>query len=640
MEGMMGEWHEWHMGRYCIWHVYGTLTFLHRKNPHKHWLFVAEACGSRTHHPNRNSFHEKADPCQEFFALSLLLETGLLIPSDDSIGSSPDRKKRPMKTAMNSRWPIFGQLFLGLVIVGCGEQTISQKPPPPPPSIPAITSQPASRLVRVGEMAAFNVVASGTSPLTYQWLRNGQVIAGATSASYTTPATTMADDQTNLQVIVTNAAGSVGSDVVSLGVMWIISDGFSGLSTDVALSSTGRSVTFDSSATVADLPQSYIFDTCIGANNCSPIRHLVSAVTGTETVGNGQSEGPSVSADGRFVAFISGSTNLVTLNTKFFEAYVRDTCAGVASGCQFSTSLVSLTQNNSEPNADAYGAVLSANGCTTVFVSNATNVAPGVSVPSQAYLNDTCSPSAPVSGLLVSADNFGNPANDFVQDLAISADGRFVAFSSGATNLPNASSHLQEIYVRDTCNRGPPSCTPTTTLVSANDFGVPFQGTSLNVAISADGRFALFDSFVQIQSNRNATLIVFLRDTCNSSTGAVANCSPSTKTISLAGDGGIPNNDSASGPFAISGDGRFVAFTSNATNLIVGGNPANQVFIRDTCANAGAGCQPKTVRVAEEGLGFAAISGDGHYVAFMLNIRTGDIVPTTVQHVILRRTGF
>jgi hypothetical protein len=74
----------------------------------------------------------------------------------------------------------------------------------------------------------------------------------------------------------------------------------------------------------------------------------------------------------------------------------------------------------------------------------------------------------------------------------------------------------------------------------------------------------------------------------------------------------------------VSGDGRFVAFSSSATNLIAGGNPSAQVFVRDTCkSSAGnvAGCTPSTVLVSSSNGGpigglNAAISYDGHFVAF------------------------
>jgi hypothetical protein len=83
---------------------------------------------------------------------------------------------------------------------------------------PAITTQPANQTVSVGHAATFNVAASGTSPLSYQWQKNGTTIAGATSASYTTPVTALSDNGSSFQVIVTNSAGSVTSPAAILTV--------------------------------------------------------------------------------------------------------------------------------------------------------------------------------------------------------------------------------------------------------------------------------------------------------------------------------------------------------------------------------------------------------------------------------------
>jgi PKD repeat protein len=83
---------------------------------------------------------------------------------------------------------------------------------------PSITTQPASAAVTVGQTATFSVAASGTAPLSYQWQKNGVNISGATSASYTTPATTAADSGAKFRVVVTNSAGSVTSSEATLTV--------------------------------------------------------------------------------------------------------------------------------------------------------------------------------------------------------------------------------------------------------------------------------------------------------------------------------------------------------------------------------------------------------------------------------------
>ncbi len=83
---------------------------------------------------------------------------------------------------------------------------------------PTITSQPASRTVSEGQTASFSVSASGSSPLSFQWQKNGVNISGATSASYTTPAVTFADNGSTFRVTVKNAYGSVTSNSATLTV--------------------------------------------------------------------------------------------------------------------------------------------------------------------------------------------------------------------------------------------------------------------------------------------------------------------------------------------------------------------------------------------------------------------------------------
>jgi hypothetical protein len=83
---------------------------------------------------------------------------------------------------------------------------------------PSITSQPASQTVTVGQTATFNVTASGSGTLAYQWKKSGAVISGATSASYTTPATLSSDNNALFTVTITNSAGSVTSNAATLTV--------------------------------------------------------------------------------------------------------------------------------------------------------------------------------------------------------------------------------------------------------------------------------------------------------------------------------------------------------------------------------------------------------------------------------------
>ena len=115
-------------------------------------------------------------------------------------------------------------LLLGLTLSGCGgsDSSPSSQPPVGNPVAPAITTQPASQTVSTGQKATFTVTATGTAPLSYQWQKNGTAIGGATAASYTTPATTAADNGDQFTVVVSNAAGSVTSSAAALTVSSVL----------------------------------------------------------------------------------------------------------------------------------------------------------------------------------------------------------------------------------------------------------------------------------------------------------------------------------------------------------------------------------------------------------------------------------
>ncbi len=83
---------------------------------------------------------------------------------------------------------------------------------------PTITTQPVNQTVTAGQTATFSVAATGTAPLTYQWSKNGANISGATSSSYTSPATTSGDNGSTFQVVVSNAVGNTPSSTATLTV--------------------------------------------------------------------------------------------------------------------------------------------------------------------------------------------------------------------------------------------------------------------------------------------------------------------------------------------------------------------------------------------------------------------------------------
>ena len=129
--------------------------------------------------------------------------------------------ERPRETRRVWRgWASFAMLALAplLLLNGCTGSVASLNSANPAPVPPAITTQPTSQTVVAGQAATFMVAASGTAPMSYQWQKNGARIAGATSASYTTPATATADSGSTFDVVVSNSAGSVTSSAATLTV--------------------------------------------------------------------------------------------------------------------------------------------------------------------------------------------------------------------------------------------------------------------------------------------------------------------------------------------------------------------------------------------------------------------------------------
>jgi hypothetical protein len=103
--------------------------------------------------------------------------------------------------------------FLVIGLVACGG--MSGTPP-------TITTQPQNQTVGIGATATFTVTASGSVPLHYQWMENGMTITGATSASYTTPAVMLSDNNEQFSVAVSNSSGSVTSSAATLTVIPLV----------------------------------------------------------------------------------------------------------------------------------------------------------------------------------------------------------------------------------------------------------------------------------------------------------------------------------------------------------------------------------------------------------------------------------
>ena len=113
---------------------------------------------------------------------------------------------------------VFLVLLLAIVNFGCSGGVAATPTVNMAPVAPSITTQPGSQMVTAGQTASFSVTATGTAPLSYQWNKNGAAISGATSSSYTTPATTSSDNGALFTVVVSNSAGSITSSAATLTV--------------------------------------------------------------------------------------------------------------------------------------------------------------------------------------------------------------------------------------------------------------------------------------------------------------------------------------------------------------------------------------------------------------------------------------
>jgi Tol biopolymer transport system component len=367
----------------------------------------------------------------------------------------------------------------------------------------------------------------------------------------------------------------------------------------------------------------------------------VASATSTGEIGNGSSFQPSLSSDGRYIAFSSLATNLVAGDTNGApDVFWRDTCRGAPSGCTPSTQRVSLDLSGHQlPDGATVNStiapanVISGDGRFVLFLAEISEVLtsyPGVpDYAVELFVRDTCTgqPATCIpSTALVSQGAQGQPANLSVHTASMSRDGRVVAFLSPASNLVSETVLYQQMFVRETCFGASGACTPVTRLVSVSTSGGASVGSVRSGTISSGGRQAVFQSNGSdlVAGDSNGSDDIFVRDTC---VGAPAGCAPSTVLASPSLAGTVQGITYAGYP-SISADGRFVVFQSNASNLVSAdthGTP--QVFLRDTCLGASGACTPSTslVSAAPDGTpadedsnvnGSAVLSADGRYVAF------------------------
>ena len=330
----------------------------------------------------------------------------------------------------------------------------------------------------------------------------------------------------------------------------------------------------------------------VGASALAQTTQRVSVSTGW-LQGNFASTSPSISADGRFVAFQSSASNLVAGDANASsDVFVRDRLDGTTVRASVDSSGVEGTGNSEWP-------AISGDGRFVAFASYAPDLVPGdENLAPDIFVRDLSTGATE----RVSVDSSGMEATAESGRPAISADGRFVAFASLAPNLVQGDANgTWDVFVRDLESRA-------TERVSVDGAGAEGNDESRYPSISADGRYVAFWSSATnlVPGDSNGWEDVFVRD----------REAGTTERVSIESTGGQANN--ASGLCRISADGTCVAFSSFASNLVVGdGNFAADVFLRDR-PNA------VTVRVSLSASGpegnshssVGSISADGRFVGF------------------------
>jgi hypothetical protein len=592
-----------------------------------------------------------------------------------------------------------GGLFQALVLTSCNTGTGGGGPPPPPSiSLRSVFADyPANSSLdlpfAIADQGSFTLLVNGTgfsnasvvewngSTLPTTFGDSSDLAASVSISLIAVPGTatiTVKDPSSGatsnaMQFGIASPAAAVAGVVALITVAPDGTPANGDSLIDPSISATGRYVAFQSNATnLAPGPASgfqeiYERDTCIGAPQGCPPTTIRITVTSDGSPVNAHSRDSAISADGRYVAFDSQATNLLSgtdacggLSSCVF---LRDTCIGVPSGCTPTTTLVSVTTGGMATGGGA--PAMSANGRYVDFDSHSPNIVSGeTSSLGDVFLRDTCNgapPACSLGSIVVSVPSVGgqgNGASNFPP--ATDPLGRYVAFESFATNLVPGETIVPGIFFRDTCVGASGSCTPTTIRADVAADGAQPNNSAFTATptISGDGRLVAFGSGATnlVSTNVQGQANVYVRDTC---AGASAGCAPSTSLVSLANDGspancGSPGNG---GGISISTDGRFVAFGSISTNLTPDDRfPAcgfEDIFVRDTCFGAASGCTPSTVRVSvantpSPGISAnsisvgSAMSADGHYVVFLspaTNLIPG-LTGNGHEMVFLAKTGF
>jgi hypothetical protein len=230
---------------------------------------------------------------------------------------------------------------------------------------------------------------------------------------------------------------------------------------------------------------------------------------------------PAISMDGRYVAYTAAQNGHT-------QVFVRDTCEGADSSCQSRTTLLSVASDSAAANEDSRSPSMSADGRYIAFSSAATNLVANAPTGRQVYLRDTCAGAdascAPATQLLSTDPNGALVGTESILP-SVSASGRFIAFLSvspshataapgsaktDAANKPSAgvsNSGYRQVFVRDTC-LGTANCTPKTTRISLQPWddagtgaapaGPAISGSANRIALAGGNAAMLFTRSVAV----------------------------------------------------------------------------------------------------------------------------------------------
>mgnify|MGYP002713020065 CR=1 FL=1 len=305
---------------------------------------------------------------------------------------------------------------------------------------------------------------------------------------------------------------------------------------------------------------------------------------------NAGSSSPSISDDGNVIAFLSQATNLVAddINSST-DIFVRNLVTN-------ETVLASVHPSGNLFDSDSSHAVISGNGRYVVFLSKVY------------YMRDLQNETTTRVDVIDPMGS-GTTVYPLIENYpAVSYDGRYVAFQSAINSLTSDdNSDLRDVFLRDTVSN-------TTTLISVSSDEVQANHHSYEPSISADGRFVAFYSFASnlVNNDTNGEGDIFVRDVI----------SGTTTRVSVAAAGIIEANGRSTSP-RISDDGRYVAFSSEASNLVPGDtNNETDVFFHDNVTGITRRVSVYAAGIESDGAsGLADMTADGRYVLFTSSAR-------------------